>query len=171
MSCVSPFSRGVIFTRPRVSLALSTIPEEKWWTTCTKAIRRVWFSGAHEEYGPSSRWDHRHYCVTFRKCKDFYGRKHSCFYSLRMWKDLTTFVYFFFPAWFPSLFMAIWSIMGFIETRVLKLATLLTTKTWKCLNFAFYGVRKQATTKFSLSFWTWILLACENNRFNQSINQ
>ena len=171
MSCVSPFSRGVIFTHPRVSLALSTIPEEKWWTTCTKAIRRVWFSGAHEEYGPSSRWDHRHYCVTFRKCKDFYGRKHSCFYSLRMWKDLTTFVYFFFPAWFPSLFMATWSIMGFIETGVLKLATLLTTKTWKCLNFAFYGVRKQATTKFSLSFWTWILLACENNRFNQSINQ
>ena len=27
---VSPFSRGVIFTRACVSLALRTIPEEKW---------------------------------------------------------------------------------------------------------------------------------------------
>ena len=104
MSSVSPFSRGVIFTRARVSLALLSLIMRKTggllvvkYCMCEGDPQGLVLGRARGIWPKLEMRSSALYCVTFRKCKDFYGRKHSCFCSLRMWKDLTTFVYFFFP--------------------------------------------------------------------------
>ena len=67
-------------------LPLTRFSFRKWWTR----IRSNNYFITSSTGSPSSKYDHRHYCVTLeiqRKYKDLYRKKTYCFCNLRKWKD------------------------------------------------------------------------------------